>query len=109
MVAIALFDQVKLIPKRRPWTNERHVALDDIEQLWKFIKTRFSEKLSNSCNEGIRILKQMRRHIFRRIRAHGSKLQNAEIFLISSYSLLPEEYRTSGIKFDQDHENQKYR
>ena len=61
--AVRLLKEVILIPECRTRANQRHIALQDIKELWQLIEGCFPEKPSDSCDEKIGIIQHMGRHI----------------------------------------------
>ena len=55
-------DQIILVEKRRPGTDEAHIPLQDAEQLRQFVQAVFSENPTDSCQILIWRCQQVRGH-----------------------------------------------
>ena len=106
-IAVARLDEIELIPKRRSWTDKRHIALQNIEQLRQSIQACPSQKAPRSCDITVGLRKKMRRYIARRVRPHGAKLQNLKIPFSSPDALLPEKHAALCIEPDPKHQGKK--
>ena len=93
-VLLTLHKEVILIPECRTRANQRHIALQDIKELWQLIEGCFPEKPSDSCDEKIGIIQHMGRHIMWGIHTHRAEFIYVKIRAVLSCPFLPEENRS---------------
>ena len=90
--------------QRRSWADERHIALEDIQQLGQLVDARFAEYPADRCNARVvldfenwaRHLVQVREFVLYAIRSgnHGPEFVHSELPLVQTNSRLSEQYGT---------------
>ena len=92
-VFVALFNQIRLVPEGGSWSNDAHLADEDVENLRQFVEARLPQEGTDLRDVLFRILKQMRRNIMRRIDLHCTIFQDGEELLVLPDALLAEKDR----------------
>ena len=102
---------------RRAGSDKRHVAFEDIPELWKFVKARLADEMADLCDTRVILhlehkpvhfilCKKFRLPLFR-ILIHAAELVHAELAAIFSDSRLRENDRPGRVELDKRSENYK--
>src|SRR3977135_1169616 len=72
--------------------DQRHVALDDIDQLWNFIEAGFAEPFTDTRNPGIALHRLFHAASIASIRAHRTEFINLEETASISVAILEKQH-----------------
>ena len=92
-VFVALFNQIRLVPEGGSRPDDAHLADEDVENLRQFVEARLPQEGADLRNVLLRILKQMRWNVMRRIDLHCTIFQDGEELLVLPDSLLAKKDR----------------
>lgn len=84
-----LFDELGPL---RPWSHQRHVAGQDMEELRKLIKPALSEQMPDGCNSRILLFRPHRSGMLFGVGDHGAQLSKVKWPAIPAEPLLRVEY-----------------
>ncbi len=93
-------NEVILIPKSRPGTDDAHVTLEYVEYLRQFIQGTPAQEAADPGDPLVRIIKEMCSLILGGIRPHGSELEDIEMLLMDTDPFLPEEDWSPAVESD---------
>ena len=104
-VLVAFFNQVVLVPKGGPRTDNAHGPFEYVEHLRKLVEACLAEESADLRNPFLGVAEFMRRSVFRRIGTHGAEFVNVEMFLVKTDAFLLEKNRPLAIKLDGDRDD----
>jgi len=92
----------------RSWSDQRHISLENIDELWQFIQACSAQPISQAGDARIARIRGMESEL-RSICAHSAKLIEAKQQTPFSYTRLMEEYRAARVDSDRECERQPQR
>ena len=90
----------------RPRSDDRHVSLQDVNELWQFIDVGSAQETTDDCYARV-ILRSLRELISVFQCGHRPEFQHSDRFVVKAVALLTEEDWPAGIKFYCDRNDQE--
>ena len=85
--------------KLGPWTDQRHVATEDVPELGQLIEFVATQESSNRSDTDVTT--DGDGGVAAAFRAHGAELKEGELASVTAHAALPEEDRTGGAPADE--------
>lgn len=99
-------DRPGMVGQRRSGANQRHLPLQDVDELREFIDTGRADHTTDFCDAGVALAGVDAGAGVLRVHAHGAEFDDLEDLCAAPDALLFKQHRAGGFELDQHRDDQ---